>query len=93
MWRGWHKLHVGWFSVGEEDWKPFEAFIGWRPDPSKPIMTPGIYHFEAEGYWGVDGDNGVWGSGAFKPHPYGEHSMELWARASNAVQYIAGGRS
>jgi hypothetical protein len=67
-------------AVGEPQWRP--AGVGWFSHHGKPGFTPDIVAVSLGGrlYGGLSGAQG-------EPLPAPEHTMALWAHATNAVQY------
>lgn len=75
----------------ETAFKPAIAMVGWLQKARQPHFGAEIVTFRGvdgpRGWGTAHGDAGEWADSRAAPWPYGRYTMELWADASNAVQW------
>jgi hypothetical protein len=81
-------IQLGWYGLWLQCFNPDPGYVGWITHTAKPAIDADILHVDKEGWNTASGDAGFWlQKHATLPQMYCNHTMELWARASNAVQY------
>lgn len=84
-----HMVQIGWISGnGNSRFTAVEAYLVWIPDFESPKFIPSIASIQDEGWFSVCGDASRWASQIDRqPSFYHRYATELWARATNAVQW------
>lgn len=85
-------IDIGWYGSVYNEFYSDVAWLAWISDTSKPVFTPQILSIEKRGWYTPSGNGDWWFTedGEHNRHRievYHDHTMELWAHASNAVQY------
>lgn len=89
------RIQLGWFNQlfrpcyqTEDAWWPVS--VGWIADPDRPVFRPDIidtyFMPDDSRYWGAV-LSGYMGADESTPAAYCDHTLGLWARAANAVQW------
>lgn len=81
------RCQLGWWGSGAINCRAEPAFLGWIVHPHRPEFSVDIVSVFSEGWYSAGGAAGWDGEGHPFPHHYPHHTMDLWARASNAVQW------
>lgn len=88
-------VRVGWFGVRNTEYRPMPAYLCWVLEPCRPVIKPTIVCLEHDGWYSIDGDAAPWLSEERRYHDdpisYSRHTMELWAKATNTVQWLGRG--
>jgi hypothetical protein len=78
-------VRAGWIGL-QPDYDHAPAFILWRPHQWRPAFTADLVAIEPGGWRAADGDAGPDSHNPGFCH-YDHHTMELWAAATNRVQW------
>jgi hypothetical protein len=82
------RVQLGWFAVPDQNgFNPQPAYLGWLSSNLTPEREPAIIHTERNGWWSTRGYFGPW-SDYLSPRFYAEHTLKLWATATNTVQWL-----
>jgi hypothetical protein len=68
--------------------QPSRAFLGWLSGNVVPRFKADVIDLQPDGWIAAGGDASSWGRDR-GPKPYAAHTMELWAQATNMVQWKA----
>lgn len=85
-----NKVQVGWFTtLNSNDLRPAPAYLGWLPSYVKPTYSPDLINVSEKGWWSAGGDADMWDNAHQSPRIFADHTMGIWAEASNKVQWQA----
>lgn len=82
-------INLGWLGGDDNGFSPTKAMLGWIAHNCRPEYEVSVIGVEGAGWYSTAGHAGslLPPDPLECPHSYHDYGMELWARASNAVQW------